>query len=122
MYRPSHYGVAAMTARETLAENLRTLMDTHHTYKSTLAIERGTSDAGCRVGKSTIDRALRGETNLTIDYLEAIAGLYGLDAWQLMTPGLSPKNPPVLRSIGETEDKLYMRIADLAKQIAELQK
>lgn len=121
MFRPSIYGVAAMTARETLSENLQALMDTHHTLKSTLAIERATEAAGCKVGKSTIDRALRGETNLTIDYLEAIAGVYGLDTWQLMTPGLRPKSPPVLRSIGETEDKLYKRIGELAKEIADLQ-
>lgn len=121
MFRPSDHGIAAMNARDTLTENLRALMSSHHTYKSTLAIERATEKAGLKVGKSTIDRVLRGETNLTIDYIEAIAGLYGLDAWQLMTPGLRPKSPPVLRTIGETEDNLYKRIGELAKEIAELQ-
>lgn len=110
-----------MTARETLAENLHALMQSHHTYKSTLAIERATDAIGKKVGKSTIDRALRSETNLTIDNLEAIAGIYGLDVWQLLTPGLRPKSPPVLRSIGDTEDQLYRRIGELAKEIADLQ-
>lgn len=35
-----------MTARETLAENLQALMDSHHTHKSALAIERATDRAG----------------------------------------------------------------------------
>lgn len=110
-----------MTARETLAENLRALMEAHRTHKSTLAIERATESIGSKVGKSTIDRALRGETNLTLDHMEAIASIYGLDVWQLMAPGLRPKSPPVLRSIGEAEDRLYKRIGELAKEIVGLQ-
>lgn len=120
MLRPAGYGVAAMTARDTLAENLRALMSAHHTHTSTLAIERATDNLGSKVGKSTIDRALKGETNLTIDHLEAIADIYGLDVWQLMAPGLSPKNPPALRSVGEVEDQLYKRMRDLAKEINNL--
>lgn len=120
MFRPAEYGIAAMPARETLAENLRALMEAHHTYKSTPAIERATEALGSKVGKSTIDRAMKGETNLTIDHLEAIASIYGLDAWQLMAPGLRPKSPPVLKSIGETEDRLYRRIDQLLEELAEL--
>ena len=122
MFSPPNYGVAAMTARETLATNLRALMDSHHTYKTTTAIEQATKDNGLTVGKSTVDRALKCQTKLNLDYIEAIAAIYGLDAWQIMTPGLRPKNPPVLRSIGEAEDQLYGRIGELAKQIVELQK
>jgi len=122
MLRPSNYGVAAMTARETLAQNLRALMDAHPSHSSTLAIERATDAGGMRVGKSTIDRALKCETILNLDYIEAIARVFGLDAWQILTPGLRPKTPPVLRSIGDNEDQLYKKLADLAKEITELQK
>lgn len=109
-----------MTARETLAENLRNLMAYHHTYTTTPAIERATADAGCKVGKSTIDRALKGQTTLNLDYIEAIANVFGLDPWQLLAPGLSPKNPPVLKSIGEVEDRLYKKIGELAKELVTL--
>ena len=121
MLSPSVYGVAAMSARDTLAENLRALMASHHTYSSTPALERATEFHGLKVGKSTIDRALKGQTTLNLDYVEAIAKVYGLDAWQILTPGLVPKNPPVLRSVGEVEDKLYKKIGELAKQIADLE-
>ena len=120
MLMPSSYGIAAMSARETLAENLRSLMGTHHTYRTTMAIERATEAMGLKVGKSTIDRALKCQTTLNLDYIDVIARIYGLDAWQLLTPGLAPKNPPVLRSIGDVEDKLYKRIGELAKEIASL--
>jgi hypothetical protein len=118
---PSAHGIAAMSARETLAENLRNLMDAHHTYRTTTAIEKATEGRGVKVGKSTIDRALKCQTTLNLDYIDAIASIYGLDAWQLLAPGLAPKNPPVLRSVGEVEDKLYKRIGELAKEIATLQ-
>lgn len=118
---PSSYGIAAMSARETLAENLRHLMDAHHTHRTTLAIEKATESMGLKVGKSTIDRALKCQTTLNLDYIDVIARVFGLDAWQLMTPGLVPRNPPVLRSIGDVEDKLYKRIAELAKEIASLE-
>jgi hypothetical protein len=122
MFSQPNYGIEAMTARDTLATNLRALMDSHHTYKTTTAIEQATKDNGLMVGKSTVDRVLKCQTTLNLDFIEAIAAIYGLDSWQLLSPGLTPKNPPVLRSIGEAEDKLYGRIAELAKQITELQK
>lgn len=115
------YGIAAMSARETLAENLRSLMAAHHLYKTTTALEKATEDLGLKVGKSTIDRALKCQTTLNLDYIDAIARVYGLDAWQLLTPNMTPKNPPVLRTVGEVEDKLYQRIGELAKEIVTLQ-
>ena len=120
MLMPSSYGIATMSARETLAENLRSLMAAHHSYKTTPAIEKATEEAGLKVGKSTIDRALKCQTTLNLDYIDAIARVFGLDAWQLLTPNLMPKNPPVLRSVGEVEDKLYKRMSELAKEIATL--
>ena len=110
-----------MSARETLAENLRNLMGAHHTLKTTTAVERATEAYGLKVGKSTIDRALKCQTTLNLDYIDVIARVYGLDAWQLLTPGLAPKNPPVLRSVGVVEDQLYKRIGEIAKEIATLQ-
>ena len=47
------------------------------------------------------------QTTLNLDYIDAIARVFGLDAWQLLTPNLMPKNPPVLRSVGEVEDSYY---------------
>lgn len=121
MLMPTSYGIAAMSARETLADNLRRLMESHHTLKSTLAIEKATDAIGQKVGKSTIDRALKCQTTLNLDYIDAIAKVYGLDAWQLLTPNIVPRNPPVLRTVGDVEDKLYQKLGELAKEIVTLQ-
>lgn len=118
---PSRYGIAAMSARDVLAGNLRALMDASSRYRTTTALQDATESAGLKVGKSTIDRALKSETTLNLDYIEVIANVFGLDPWQMLTPGLVPKNPPVLRSVGETEDQLYKKMSELAKQIANLE-
>lgn len=119
-FEPSRYGIASMSARDVLGANIKALMDASTEYRSTLALEKATFHKGCKVGKSTIDRALKGDTTLNLDYIEAIAKVFGLDPWQLLTPSMQPKNPPVLRSVGEAEDKMYTKLKTLAKEITEL--
>lgn len=119
-YEPSEYGIASMSAREVLGANIKALMEASTQCRSTTALEKATLHKGCKVGKSTIDRALKGETTLNLDYIEAIAKVFQLDPWQLLTPGLRPNNPPVLRSVGEAEEQMYSKIKGLAKEIAKL--
>lgn len=117
---PPAYGVACMSAREILTANLTALMSVSKRLNSTLAIERATEENGEKVGHSTIDRAMKGKTNLSLDKIEAIARVFDLDPWQLLAPGLSPGNPPALKSVGAAEDDLYKKLSDLAKQITSL--
>lgn len=119
-FEPTRYGVSNMDARDVLQQNLKALMASSPKLNTTPAIERATKMKGCKVGKSTVDRLLRSETPVKLDYIEAIAKIYDLDPWQLLVPGLRPNNPPVLKSVGEAEDKLYGRLNELAKQIVEL--
>lgn len=118
------YGMTDQPIRDILAANLRALMAGNEKLGSTPAIERATGSLSvrpCKVGKSTVDRALKAETPLNIDYLEAIARAFGVDAWQLLVPGMNPTNPPVLKSIGESEDRLYQRIGALVKEAAKME-
>lgn len=117
---PAQYGIADLGAREVLAANLRALMAASDRYGSTLAVERRTAELGCKVGKSTVGRMTLAETPVNLDYLDVLAQVFGLDAWQMLVPGLSPVNPPVLRSIGETEEQLYRKMRDIAAQVARL--
>jgi transcriptional regulator with XRE-family HTH domain len=118
---PDGYAMTTADIREILATNLRALMDSSEHLKSTPAIERATEKLGCKVGKSTVDRALKSETPLNIDYLQAIARVFGVDAWQLLVVSMNPKNPPVLKSVGKAEDALYQRIGALVKEAAEME-
>lgn len=118
----SAYGITDMGTRQILAANLRALMDASPHWRSTLTVEKATALRGAKVGKSTIDRALKSETALTLDNVEALAKLFGLDAWQLLVPAMRPDNPPLLRSVGEAEDKLYKNLGRLVDEIANLKR
>lgn len=97
--RTNAYGIAAMTAKDTLAKNLNTLMAQQRPGLSTITgLEEATSRHGCRVGKSTIDRMRHAATPVNLDYIEAIAAVFGFDPWQLLVPDLDPNNPPMLTS------------------------
>lgn len=109
-----------MGARDVLAANLRALLDSHATVNTVLALEQATERIGVKVGKSTIQRALTRETPLNLDYIEAIAKVFELDTWQLLVQNLAPKNPPVLRSIGEAEDQVYKKMRSAAQEIVKL--
>lgn len=102
-----------MPARQTLADNIRALMEASATIKSTPKLQAATEKLGRKVSDSTLSRTLNCETPLNIDLVEVVAQAYGLDAWQLLVPSLDPNRPPVLRSIGTTEDELYRKIGSL---------
>lgn len=108
------------SARTVLARNLRALLEHSKTVNTLVSLERETEKHGLKVGKSTIDRAVKGDTPLNLDAIEVIAAVFGLSAWQLMVPGITPSNPPVLKSLGEAEERLYKKLGQLAKEIAEL--
>lgn len=114
----ANYGICTMTPREILATNLRALMERNPQYKSCPAIERGTADLGHKIGRSTVQRVLDGETPFNLDDLNALSQLFGLDPWQILAPNIDPKHPPVLKTIGSTERKFYERIDELMKEVA----
>lgn len=72
------------------------------------------------VAQSTIGRILQCETAATIETLEQIAGVYGLQAWQLLVPDMEPSNPPVLAVASPKERELYQRLKDAVVGIAAL--
>jgi hypothetical protein len=108
------------SARAVLASNLRRLLKHSKTVPTLVALEKATEEHGLKVGKSTIDRATKGETPLNLDALEVIAAVFGLSAWQLLVPDITPGNPPILKALGEAEEQLYRKLGQLAKEIADL--
>lgn len=75
------------------------------------------------VAQATLGRILspRGE-NSKIETIEAIAKVYGLEAWQLMVAGFNPANPPVLQPVSQQERELYERLKALSKDISGLER
>lgn len=120
-YSVGFYGLMEhMDTREILAANLALLRQKYPQFSSAPALERATArleenKQGKRVGRTTVQRMLDGTTPVNIDYIESVARVFGLDAWQLLVPGMSPKHPPVLRSVGPAEDEIYRKL-EAAKQ------
>jgi hypothetical protein len=68
------------------------------------------------VGEGTISRARRGEANVTIDNLDAIAKTYRLSAWQLLVPGLRADQPPQLAMADNSAQSSHEGIIDGRKK------
>lgn len=101
-----------MDARHVLARNLKALMKAHKELSTLPKIT-----AQCGVSNGTLDRMRRAAAGARIDQVELVARAFGLEAWQMMVPGLEPKNPPVLAAASDAERALYAKILQAAEQI-----
>lgn len=91
------------TTRAVLRQNINALLRSKSGPRNPTALGK---KAG--VGQATIDRILSPEgVDARIETLEKIAGVYGLEAWQLLVAGMDPTNPPVLQPVSKAERALY---------------
>lgn len=67
------------------------------------------------VGPGTCTRIKQQQTSVGVEIVDAIAGLFGLDSWQLLVPGLDPKSPPVLL-LSEAERDFYRRVITATRE------
>ena len=98
-----------VNSKEILAKNLRKFMDKNKHSEQYVHKKTG-------IAQSTVGRILRVESSATLDSLESIASLYGLQAWQLLVADIDPSNPPLLRNMSEPEKLFYEKIKDLVKE------
>lgn len=71
----------------------------------------------CKIGAATAVRIKEQKTSVGLAVLEKIADHFHLAAWQLLVPGLDPKNPPALQPVSAEEQALYEKIRAAAKAI-----
>ena len=67
--------------------------------------------------QTTLDRIIKKTMSPTVDKIVVIAGKFDLQAWQLLLPGLDPKNPPIF-VMTDSERSLYEKLKEAAKQVA----
>lgn len=96
-----------------LWQNLEALMK--HKYGATNLSKLA---ADCGFSQSTATRIKQQGTAIGLDRLEMIARAFGLATWQLLVPGMDPKNPPALQPVSARERALYDKIMSVAKAIA----
>ena len=85
-------------------------MESHVTLRTQAAVGKA---AG--IDQRTVGRILSGSHSPTLERVDALARCFGLLAWQLLIPGLDPKNPPIAQRSTETE--LYARIRRLMSEL-----
>ena len=87
---PAYYDdMGRKRLRQTVAANLTALMD-----RPGLKISQERLGARSGLAQRAIGRIRNGEVAATLDSVEALADAFGLQAWQLLYPGMKPDDPP----------------------------
>lgn len=95
-----------------LAQNLAALMAAHPLLTSQQAVAAAAKRAGYTVDQKTVSRVLRAEVSVQLVTLEALARAFEVEPYQLLVPGLDPRNPQVLRRLSEAEERLYRALEE----------
>lgn len=107
-----------MNARLVLAQNIERLRQAATPPLNYQALERATAMKGCRVGKSTLQRAATGSAPMNLDYLEAIAKVFNLDPWQLLVPDLRPEAVPKLADSKPIRRAIALKLVRVARELS----
>lgn len=70
-----------------------------------------------KIGPATATRIKEARTSVGLDIVDKVAGVFGLQAWQLLLPDLDPANVPAAM-ISDDEKRLYERLKR-AKAVAD---
>lgn len=66
-----------------------------------------------KIKETQLKRIIAGRHAVTMTTVERIAAAYDLAAYQLLVPGLDPRNPQVLRKLSADEEKFYKMLEEL---------
>lgn len=94
-----------------LSDNIKKLMEASADLNTQAALGRR-----CGIDQRTVVRIINLEHSPTLEKIEAIATAYGLLPWQILVPGLDPKNPPVCE-LTQVEKGLYDKLRRLVTQL-----
>ena len=108
-------GMPSIDTKEILWQNISALMR-HHFGKENLSELARKAE----IGLATCDRIKKRQTSVGTDVLEQVAGVFGLEAWHLLTPNLNPANPPVIW-MTTTEYDLYEKLRVSALSLVAIQ-
>ena len=75
-----------MRAVEILAANLSRLMQEAGNPSSSPAVDRVAKALGLSLGRTTVARCAHGDGNPSLEHVETLAKVFGVQAWQLLHP------------------------------------
>lgn len=114
------------TAKQVLAANLRALMDGTPELDSQMKIAaRAQKAGGKKVAQTSISNMLNPNSRVspTLENLEAVASVFGLQAWQLLHPTLGDHSAAAeivnrISSASRKDQNLIYQILDLEPPVA----
>jgi transcriptional regulator with XRE-family HTH domain len=72
------------------------------------------------IGRNTVKRLYLGHAGITLDTLEAVAGVFDAAPWMLLVEGMRPSEMPLLAP-GAEEKALYRRVKGLEAKLEVLE-
>ncbi len=96
------------TLRDVVANNIARIMDDPAAPLTQEAVGRRSG-----IPQRTVGRLKNGSSAASLTTLEAIAKGLGVEPWQLLIPDFDPKQPPLLRSATQDEQRLYRKVEQL---------
>jgi len=93
-----------------LSENLRNLMRNNAGLGTQAAVGKA-----AKIDQKSVGRILNISNSPTLKQIDALAHAFGLNAWQILIPGLDPSNHPVIQQSAPERD-LYARLQQLLKE------
>jgi len=94
--------------KDVVGSNVRALVGERHKDLAAACLH-------LKIKETQLKRIMAGKHAVTMTTVERIAAAYDLAAYQLLVPGLNPKNPQVLRTLGPHEEKLYKVLEEMRK-------
>lgn len=95
-----------------LAANLKKLMDANPEYGNPSKLARA-----AKLDQKTADRMVKSENESTLGNVEKVAKVFGLTAWQLLTPNFDATNPPMLAAESQALREMYKKILSTREAI-----
>ena len=103
--------MSAIDCRQVLWTNVSALMRHHWSVENLNRLAREAN-----IGPATAQRIKQQQTAVGIDVLQRVAACFGIEAWQLLVPGMDPTSPPTLLPMTAAERGLYERLLQAARQ------
>lgn len=97
--------------KQILWSNIHALMQYHWGKENLSRLSRE-----AKIGPASCSRLKEQETSVGLEIVEAVAGVFGLHAWQILIPDLEPTNPPVF-VMSDAERQFYNRIRNALNEV-----
>jgi transcriptional regulator with XRE-family HTH domain len=104
--------MSAIDSRSVLWASVQKLMQHHWKGENLNRLARE-----AKIGPGSVTRIKQQRTSVGIELIDAIAAVFGVEAWQLLVPTFDPASPPTLAPMTAAERDFYNRVLSAARSL-----